>query len=287
MVYLPYGWRDGNLVGINDVERGVACGCICPACRAPLVAKKGNRNVHHFSHFQGVECTGGPETILHLLGKKLLQQAGFLTLPPVKLDNGGGILFPARYCRFDRVMLERRVGQVIPDLIVMVGSRRLLIEVAVTHRVDQRKERRLASLGYAALEIDMHQLGGDTSAFDEEAFRKELLLGTERKRWLYNPRKQALEAKLRTRSRRRQVRKVRGRKGSYYYLVKPCPQERRSFSSPAQDAFFAYVPGDCLHCPFALEIRYEMVHRGYREVPAAPREVFCWGHDPELWKSLK
>ncbi|MBU4485366.1 MAG: hypothetical protein KKD38_00420 [Candidatus Delongbacteria bacterium] len=44
---LPFGMKDGKLVQVSDVEQGSKCGCICPACAQPLVARKGEINIHH------------------------------------------------------------------------------------------------------------------------------------------------------------------------------------------------------------------------------------------------
>ena len=38
---LLYALRDNSIVSISDVESGLKCGCVCPACGERLVAKKG------------------------------------------------------------------------------------------------------------------------------------------------------------------------------------------------------------------------------------------------------
>ena len=67
---LPYGERDGDLIHISTVERGLGCKCICPVCKSPLIARKGAVRKHHFSHSVDSNCN--PETVLHDLGKKIL-----------------------------------------------------------------------------------------------------------------------------------------------------------------------------------------------------------------------
>lgn len=37
---LSYGLREGKLISIEDVEKGLECKCICPACKGMLVAIK-------------------------------------------------------------------------------------------------------------------------------------------------------------------------------------------------------------------------------------------------------
>lgn len=73
---LAFGLRDGVQVSITDVERGAACGCVCPACGAPLIAHKGDILVHHFAHAgAGEGCGVGAETNAHLWAKQELASA--------------------------------------------------------------------------------------------------------------------------------------------------------------------------------------------------------------------
>ena len=38
---LIYAIKDGVATSIENVESGLKCGCICPSCGEPLVARKG------------------------------------------------------------------------------------------------------------------------------------------------------------------------------------------------------------------------------------------------------
>ncbi|MBX9297180.1 hypothetical protein K5M33_15720 [Chromobacterium vaccinii] len=57
MSLIPFGLKDGVLVEVGEVSQGLACGCICPACRGPLVARHGQINIHHFAHHSRASCT--------------------------------------------------------------------------------------------------------------------------------------------------------------------------------------------------------------------------------------
>ena len=49
--------EDGSLVHVDDVSKGMKCGCHCPHCDAPLYAKNaGQIREHHFAHAHGHEC---------------------------------------------------------------------------------------------------------------------------------------------------------------------------------------------------------------------------------------
>ncbi len=70
-IKIPYAERDGELVHVSAVDRGLDCGCICPVCKEPVVARKGEVKRHHFAHYAGGMCD--PEGVLHFMGKELLR----------------------------------------------------------------------------------------------------------------------------------------------------------------------------------------------------------------------
>lgn len=49
---IPFGLdtNTGALVDVYDVPRGQECGCICPSCKTPLIARQGHVNEWHFAH---------------------------------------------------------------------------------------------------------------------------------------------------------------------------------------------------------------------------------------------
>lgn len=71
---------------VGDVPRGVACGCFCPTCRSPLVAKQGEKNSWHFAHEAGQErpeCLVGSLNLLRRLAvERLAAMPEGLPLPP-------------------------------------------------------------------------------------------------------------------------------------------------------------------------------------------------------------
>lgn len=49
---IPFGLHKESkqLVDVASVQRGQNCGCICPSCEIPLIARHGNRKEWHFAH---------------------------------------------------------------------------------------------------------------------------------------------------------------------------------------------------------------------------------------------
>jgi hypothetical protein len=71
-------WRD-----VDAVPRGKACGCFCPDCQGPLIARQGDVLVHHFAHDDRRECRHALEASLYGMAINLLTEPGaVLLLPP-------------------------------------------------------------------------------------------------------------------------------------------------------------------------------------------------------------
>ena len=77
--------NDEEIVSIDNVESGLSCNCMCPACGEPLVAKKGKDMMHHFAHYSGYSCEYGHETSLHLAAKDILSKADKMIVPDLYL----------------------------------------------------------------------------------------------------------------------------------------------------------------------------------------------------------
>lgn len=50
--HIPFGLRkeDQMYVDVADVPKGRSCGCLCPSCHIPLIARQGKVNRWHFAH---------------------------------------------------------------------------------------------------------------------------------------------------------------------------------------------------------------------------------------------
>ncbi|WP_439606192.1 hypothetical protein [Hydrogenophaga sp.] len=78
----------GAMRFIGEVQRGADCGCACPECAKPLVARQGSANDWHFAHEasqERPECRAGAGNMLRRLAIELLKarsQTSGLLLPP-------------------------------------------------------------------------------------------------------------------------------------------------------------------------------------------------------------
>lgn len=65
----------GQLVDVDKVPVGNKCGCFCPSCKEPLIAKnQGIKRMHHFAHQSGTECDYAIESMLHILAKEKIRE---------------------------------------------------------------------------------------------------------------------------------------------------------------------------------------------------------------------
>lgn len=216
---LPYGLHDERLLHISEVANGLACACTCPGCGARLVARnQGTRKVPHFAHYQAPECAHGLQTALHLAAKDIISRHRRFALPgvsgrfafndrfwasftfdaahykhgiPADVGVPAEYTIPARYIDVQGVTLERKTHDIIPDIVLDTSAGPLLVEVAVTHFVDEEKLAKIRRLGISCLEIDLSKLDRN---FALDQLEMLLIDGLEQKRWIVNDK---LQHKLR------------------------------------------------------------------------------------------
>ena len=183
MEKLRYGLRDDKLVHIDDVEKGLACNCVCPHCKAKLVAKKGTHNVKHFAHYELVDCNHGTETALHLMAKNIISQTRKVFVPYIPkseydLSNHGKIVL------FEKAILEKQLSNNIRgDIVLYSGNTFLNVEIKVTHKIDAKKAIELFNLDIPTIELDLTDIKDN---FTEELV-EQLTLSGEKTHLIYSP----------------------------------------------------------------------------------------------------
>lgn len=170
--------KTGLLVDIRQVERGMRCGCICPQCRRQLVARKGVRNRHHFSHHPKDQrrspCSGGAETGLHIAAKHIIARWESLMTPALYhseegISRFGEILtvtesIPGDFFPVERSVLPDEVhwsGDWVPDVVLFGPKGELRIEIKVTHGISGQKLVKIERDAIQTLEFDLGRLRND------------------------------------------------------------------------------------------------------------------------------
>ena len=203
---VPFGLRDGRAWAPGEVAKGKACGCICPGCHAPLAAKaqESRRKRPHFAHLTDAGCQTGRETGIHLRAKQLIAERQELVIPawdgePIDMPNpphardidgrlhwGRQIDLPMRRVGLRDIEVERYFGTYQPDVYAWDDDGELLIEVRVTHAVDECKAARVQAQGQRMVEIDLSQLHRDTP-HDQSAFERAVLFDPANRSWVSCP----------------------------------------------------------------------------------------------------
>lgn len=179
----------------SQVPSGLACGCVCVGCSAPLVAKKGAKNRWHFAHHGfdiGESCA---ESAIHAAAKQVLLEHNWLRAPEMRVEVSSqtrlgrllretDLLSEERNIRFERTALEVWETNIRPDVVGYRGERKLLVEMYFRHKVDEDKRRKLKELDLPAIEIDLSDVDV-SSGF--QAIIERVVYQTEFKSWLHFP----------------------------------------------------------------------------------------------------
>ncbi|RMA82709.1 hypothetical protein [Umboniibacter marinipuniceus] len=197
---IPFGKKDGVLVHVNNVENGASCGCICPNCGRPLVAKnRGKKKRQHFAHAVGFECSDyDTMTYLHQYAQDLILAKGSVMLPSyeqrpeLSLLDGGRIYGDtvarkAQRHQFDSVKLEVSWSQYRIDCVGTTETRDLFIEITVTHENESEKLGAFKREDVPAIEVDLSQLHNSDRLYDDEAINA-AVFNPENGQWLNHPR---------------------------------------------------------------------------------------------------
>ena len=202
-VELCFGERNGEIAHISDVQSGLECDCTCPACKTPLVARKGDIRTHHFAHHQESGSEGCIETALHCYAKQVIKEHQKVTVPEdfIKvqaIDQQGHnhqrqLHITSALIEFEKVELEVFKENYRADAI---GSpyedQSLDIEVRVTHEVDAEKQQKAKAANSYMIEIDLSDIERDASP---EQIANAVLYSAPRL-WINNPVHDAKRAEL-------------------------------------------------------------------------------------------
>jgi hypothetical protein len=259
LIKLPLGLKEGRITHISEVSRGLLCGCVCPGCHKPLVAKKGRITTHHFAHFNTADCGSAIETALHRAAKDIIYEHKKIAVPPIEIpwNSFGDSMQIASEQLHDitSAVLEHKTGNIVPDIVVTVASSQLLIEIRVTHKVDENKAKKIQELRIPTIEIDLSSQNR-TFALDELA--QTIIFDISNKRWIYSAKGAFWHDRLVGTGQKKQ--KVF--RGPFTH-IDDCPKKSRTWKGK----HYASLCNDCLQCEFLFENRKrEIICGGYSRI---------------------
>lgn len=174
--------KANQLVSIKQVERGLKCDCFCFECGEQVIARKGEKNEHHFAHISNKEsCNINPESILHKFAKQVIMEEKCISLPalPNSQDHEHKIW------QFSKLIAEQSVGSIRPDLVASLDQGIMFIEIAVTSFIDEDKLKLIKHLGVQTVEIDLRDLLKQNIDIPSEEARAYILNEVINKKWIY------------------------------------------------------------------------------------------------------
>ncbi len=178
----PYGLKEGKLITANEAERGLSCNCTCPACGEKLQAHKGTEKQAYFSHYRGADCGYGLETATHIMAKDIIEKEQSIILPQCVVHPNWAeleyikreyknigyfpdnlvkkeIVKPWTKIKLDSVVLEKKIENIVPDVIVKVKGSTLFVEIKVTHGIDEKKLEYIQENNFNVIEYDFSNMG--------------------------------------------------------------------------------------------------------------------------------
>lgn len=158
--------ENGEPIHINQIDKfhnGLACNCTCPICGESLIARKGNGGkAPHFAHKQDSPCSH-PEYIkqtnIHAMAEQIFLEEKEIELPSLSSQAGNYIayFFQGGKWQIEEVELEKKISDFIPDIILKKGNIILLVEIYVTHAVDENKKNKIIEANLPVIEIDLSE----------------------------------------------------------------------------------------------------------------------------------
>lgn len=183
----------GKSIHINQIDalhNGLACNCTCPICGERLIARKGHGGkVPHFAHQQDSPCPH-PEYIkqssIHAMAEQIFLEEKEILLPSVSLRAGNYIahFFLGGKWQIEEVELEKKVSDFIPDIILKKGDEIILVEIYVTHAVDEIKRKKIVEANLPVIEIDLSEFVHDDMTKEDLRLH---LRESSRMKWIHLP----------------------------------------------------------------------------------------------------
>lgn len=265
---LPYGIQNGKLVSIDEVDKGLACNSFCKKCKGVLIAKKGKVNVHHFAHYKVDDCGWTGESEIHLMAKKIIANSAHIKLPKLYWSRNPDveIFKDDTTIKIDSVKLETKLDDIIPDILIQSGRKKLLIEIVVSNGISKEKLKKIRKIGIATLKIDARKIvnklfkKGDYFLRDT-SFENFLINETEFKSWSYNPKKEKIKAFLdKNHSKRFKIYYYENKEDFFeMYYVNNCPLEKRKWKNGIRKGYYyANVDENCSKCNYCVNIECQL-----------------------------
>ena len=167
---------------VREVPIGEACGCICPKCKEPLIAKHcyNEGKLPHFAHVSGKVCYGAQMSAIHLRAQQIIVEKKTVMAPAYKKFNR--TVCAKQLYFIDAKPEERNEWEGIwPDVVCEdADGKKWSIEIYYTNEIDEKRRSKIKELGISCIEIDVRNVR-------IENLEEFLLNSTSDRYWINNP----------------------------------------------------------------------------------------------------
>lgn len=191
----PFGMdKNNNLIHASELDatqKGEKCGCYCPECHDQLIAKIGNIKVKHFAHKTNAECSFSAESGMHLYAKELLRENLKLMLPKVMATykEKNKLIANCKNLSFSQndIQTEKAIDSIRPDIIIIKNGKKIVVEIKVTHGIDETKLKKIVNMELATIEIDLSDFFDGHLEFNRDEIKNIIIDEADyHKSWIYN-----------------------------------------------------------------------------------------------------
>lgn len=240
--------ESGSIRHVTEVESGLDCNCICPACSDYLIAKNTYLERRpHFSHSVNRDCKSGYERSLILLAITILRKRKRIRVPAgasdYKFNNQD--IFPVRDLNIIGVKLDKQREDVFPHInLTLEDGSEMNVDILVTTSRDEEMVERIKASGIATLEINFNDY---LYQIDEEEFEHKIVEQLIDKKWLYYKEEVEVLEKISA---------YAEEKENYYCgelkYIKYCPLR---ISPQTKSSLNLVDENTCIKCPFSIKCR--------------------------------
>jgi hypothetical protein len=175
-----------QFINARDAVIGGSHFYYCYFCEGRVFAKKGKgKRRPHFAHYHnGSQCIKRGESVLHVLGKKIIAESEYINAPVNNLSLSED-LKRANYQKieFQSAELEKLTDGIIPDIKIVTTEEEILVEIVVTHGIDEDKNKKINTTGKRVLEIRLSDY--KDKEISVEKLRKIVLDDVSNKSWIH------------------------------------------------------------------------------------------------------
>jgi len=251
------------LVDVADVQSGKKCGCICPSCNIPLIARKGDVNEWHFAHDsqliekdQELSCDFSWAVAVKMMIKQILLEGSTLALPEYYIDFQGIAYQQIKVTDHSTIHYTNpELKSLACDVTVEVKGKKLGI-ILLTKHSHPLVEASFDQALFGVLAINIEYVGYDDKGKVINHLRNHLqhLLESKTitKHWLYHRREEAAYLKITEQEKLLRTMAANESKKTSNTIQKPTQtlQEMQWYCLPCQLEYQGYSTGinSCPKC---------------------------------------